>query len=364
MSQPARRGFYRPELDLLRFVAFLLVFFDHALGGFGLPLVSKFGEACRSGLPVFFLLSSYLITELLLREHRKTGTIHIKAFFLRRVLRIWPLYLLFLTAVYLAWRLGHGYFPGPAFLAFLFISGNWYVYAFGFLQFAVGPLWSISVEEQFYLVWPFLVLVGAQRALKAFIPVVLLASVVAIWYSGHYDLPLNKYWTNSLIQFQFFAFGAIIALVLHDREFTLSARGRGLFFGAGCAAFLSLVFLFPLAANLSINALHLLIAYGLMGVMSVCLFLGFYGMRLPAVCSPLVYLGRISYGMYVFHLSILQVIGSFLHRHGKWATIPFQMAGMMAALGLTILVAMASYRFLESPFLRLKDRFTFVHSRS
>lgn len=366
MPPQASKGFYRPELDVLRFLAFLLVFFDHASSGLRLTsaLATRFGEACKSGLPVFFLLSSYLITELLLREHRKTGTIHIKAFFVRRVLRIWPLYLFFVTAIYFAARMGHGFFPTQAFLAFLFISGNWYVYVHGFLQFGVGPLWSISVEEQYYLVWPFLVLLGAKRALKTAIVVVLLVSIAAMWYSGHHNLPFNKYWTNSLIQFQYFALGAVVALLLHDREFTPSVSQRALFFGASIASFLSLVLFFPMAPGLHMDAFHLLMGYAMMGVMSIGLFLGVYGMRLSSTCAPLIYLGRISYGLYVFHLLVLQATSSLLRHRGMDATLPRQFLGTAIALGITIAVAMASYRFLESPFLRLKSRFTFVHSRS
>ena len=94
------KNFYRPELDALRFLAFLLVFFDHGSGSFHSALATKIGEASRCGLQLFFILSAYLISELLLREREKTGTVHILSFFVRRVLRIWPLYFLFIGAVY------------------------------------------------------------------------------------------------------------------------------------------------------------------------------------------------------------------------------------------------------------------------
>ena len=85
------RGFYRPELDAVRFVAFFAVFCHHLL-----PKITgaypHLVRACGFGLPLFFVLSAYLIGELLLREKEQYQTIDLRAFYIRRILRIWPLY--------------------------------------------------------------------------------------------------------------------------------------------------------------------------------------------------------------------------------------------------------------------------------
>lgn len=362
-AAPTGKKFYQPELDVLRFVAFLLVFFDHGSGSFHSALASKFGEASRSGLQLFFILSAYLISELLLRERERTGTIHMKAFFIRRVLRIWPLYFLFIGAVYVAGRFGHGFFPTGALIAFVLLAGNWWIYFNGFLQFAVGILWSISVEEQFYLVWPWLVRFGGERALRATIPVVCTVSALALWYSGHHALPVNKYWTNSLIEFAYFGIGAALAIWLHQRTFHPSRVQRCLLFAAAVGAFLLIVFRFPVAApDRIIDTPGLFAAFTLLGVVSVCLFLGFFKMQGFSDKSLLVRLGKISYGLYVFHLFALQACEAVLrrvHLHG----MSYGLVQLSMALAVTIVMAALSYRFLETPFLRLKSRFTFVHSR-
>src|SRR6185437_12176413 len=124
--------YYRPELDALRFFAFLAVLIHHGpetprIGGFGLSM--------------FFMLSAYLITELLTREREQTGTISWRLFFIRRSLRIWPLYfaVVFLLADHRAW------------LVLVLFIANWSQADPGRLA---APLWSLSIEEQFYLFWP------------------------------------------------------------------------------------------------------------------------------------------------------------------------------------------------------------------
>src|SRR5215218_7670570 len=131
--------FYHPELDLLRFFAFLAVFMHHALPrdaayytGAGVPpavtqwlLTAK--EAGSFGLDLFFALSAYLITELLLREHASQGSFSISAFYIRRALRIWPLYFIFLALTVLVVPT---IFPkdsfGPIYIvSFTLFVGNW-----------------------------------------------------------------------------------------------------------------------------------------------------------------------------------------------------------------------------------------------
>src|SRR5258707_11587748 len=168
---PGKR-FYRPELDALRFFAFLWVFAFHRMDYAPIdpvtqPLAYSIYTAGAFGVPLFFLLSSFLIVELLLRERAQTGTIHIKAFYIRRMLRIWPLYL---AAFFGLAALGH-YMPdvGPktyhSWLAFLLFAGNWYILRYGWIAGPIDPLWSIAVEEQFYIAIPLLARFGGRRIL-------------------------------------------------------------------------------------------------------------------------------------------------------------------------------------------------------
>lgn len=148
--------YYRPELDVLRCCAFAMVFACHVM-----PTTAHAARAYlalratgAAGIELFFTLSAYLIAELIQRERTRTGSFDVAAFYARRALRIWPLYgCALLAAIFVARAAGHP-LPATTITAYAFMLGNWDVVARGFLAYGFGPLWTISVEEQFYLVWP------------------------------------------------------------------------------------------------------------------------------------------------------------------------------------------------------------------
>lgn len=364
-SVPSER-YYRPELDLLRALAFLMVFAHHALSALKGTLVHNVVEVCSTGVQIFFLLSAFLITELLLREREQTGTIHMRSFYLRRILRIWPLYFAFLGFTwFLAVFFHRGEFPWLALLAFTLLSGNWYVHFFGWLLSIAGPLWSISVEEQFYLIWPFVIRVGSRRAaywVSAFFLV--LTAVVALIVGQHVPVKRFSYWTNSFLEFEFFAVGALLALVLHRRDTALRPAIRLLYLVAGMAM-LGVAFLgFHLDQEAVTRSWDLLGGFLLLGVAVALFFRGFLGARLPRAAAPLVTLGKVSYGLYVFHYGCLQICTKLVPRLGL---APTSSKGILVVatvgLALTLAMAFASYRLLEQPFLLIKRRFTVVKSR-
>src|ERR1700761_3916605 len=151
--------FYRPGLDIFRGLAFLLVFVAHGLIK-NIDKPTQLGAIARAGefgVCIFFFLSSYLITELLLRERRDTGTIQIPAFYIRRILRIWPLYFAMITMGWFTGLFSSKHTLSAAWIAALvLLFSNWYTADRGYPPGFLFPLWSISLEEQFYLIWPLL----------------------------------------------------------------------------------------------------------------------------------------------------------------------------------------------------------------
>jgi peptidoglycan/LPS O-acetylase OafA/YrhL len=356
--------FYRPELDGLRFLAFLVVFVCHALqpaedfwvrktGALLGPWVAAGVRGGRFGVDLFFVLSSYLITEILLRERRRQP-VNVKAFWARRILRIWPLYFTFLLAAILfAPRIMVVEHLSTRYaVAFAFFAGNWAVATGGFQASVVMHLWSVSMEEQFYLSWPLAVRWLSPRRLVgltiALIPISML--VRAYLTVTHGDAREPVVWVNTFARLDPIAIGALLAMKLDGRVPALGAwRARGLI--AGGALIVLLVsryevglFAHPVGGALGYTAVAVACAMTIVGALGL-------GPG-SALARPVpVYLGRISYGAYVFHYFCAHLVS----QRANSALAP------VWSFALTIALASASYRWLETPFLKLKDRFSPIH---
>lgn len=354
---------YRPELDLLRLLAFLLVFSHHSMDFFpDHPTLNFVGAAAASGLQLFFLLSSYLITELLLRERETTGSIHLRAFFMRRVLRIWPLYFLAIGGALAVSHFTHfGVITGRQFLFYLLLAGNWWSVFHGFIPTVIGPLWSISVEEQYYVLWPLLGRLGGRRALAVAAGLCLMVSTVALVHLGSEFASKPAVWSNSFVEFEFFSLGAILALILHNRTFHLPAFVRPLMLIAAATAMLSAEMKWGIIRNAHSGVTALLCGYNLVAVGVVLLFLAFYAAPVPTWSEPFLFLGKISYGLYVFHDLAIRLVYRLGHRYNSTGASSLKCA---VALAVCIGIASLSYRWIELPFLHLKKRFTFIPNRA
>jgi peptidoglycan/LPS O-acetylase OafA/YrhL len=352
--------FHLPELDIVRLIAFVTVYLHHFRAFYAQkPGWGKEAEyACGAGMQLFFLLSSYLITELLLRELEKTRTVHVRAFFARRILRIWPLYFVFLGACFaLSKTTKLTVLTTPQLLALIFFWGNWWVVQYGFLTTFASPLWSISLEEQYYIIWPFIARTG-KRGILAVCLCLLVLSNGTLWYLGTHNTPRPSVWCNSFVEFQFFAIGGILALALHRRKFAMYGWFRPILFVCAAAIVFFAQVRFRIAANAILGPRDLIPGYAFFGVGVVLIFLSFYGAKLPRGSAPFIYLGRISYGLYVFHeLAIVIAVAFGAQFHWPIAV------KVAAALALCVGLAAFSYRYLETPFLRLKSRFTFILSQ-
>jgi peptidoglycan/LPS O-acetylase OafA/YrhL len=375
-SQSATIRFYRPELDLLRFFAFFGVFFFHSalygpeffakhhLPGFILVLESSLAKAGAYGVDLFFLLSAYLITELLLREKLHRGALDVTAFYIRRILRIWPLYFAFIALVALVPALNPNHEFGPHYvIPFLLLGGNWSLVAFGFPGTSVAvPLWSVSVEEQFYLLWPPIVSKLSRRyILVAAVVMIAIANatrISALLLHAHHP----QVWCNTLARLDPMAFGIILAVVLRGGipHFRTALRLMLLLFGL-----LDMV-LVARYADLNSPLIPLfwkrtLLGYPAVAIGCALVLLAFLGSRSRLIESAaLRYLGKISYGLYVFHelaISISDRILTMSHNMLRGGL------RFVLALAITMLLAAISYRFLEAPFLDLKRKFTHVPSR-
>lgn len=363
-SRGTSNRFYRPELDALRFFAFVCVFAAHSISSGGaddvtawkahFATIRSFTDCGAFGLCIFFFLSSYLITELLIRERDKTRTVHLKSFYVRRILRIWPLY-------YLGVLVG---------LAFSFVAphrfgldGKHIFFLVAFLGYLggtfhsnpIGPLWSISVEELFYFVWPTIIKLGGVRSLIG-------VSILCVFISLAATMSPLDDWSNPLVQFLFFATGALFAFWARRTAFTLPLGFRAILFGSGLVAWY-----FSGGNILRVPAiLTSFERYAFVDLGCILIFLALFRLPRNFVPSWTIYLGKISYGLYVFHLCCIFTVRFILLKlypgsiHRAW----LMLAVIGLGFGTDVLISALSYRFFERPFLRLKERFTFIPSRA
>lgn len=360
--------FYRPELDVLRFGAFILVFFCHAMPGMdgstlGAHLWNSVKGGCGFGVSLFFLLSAYLITELLLRERESTGSIQIGAFYIRRALRIWPIYFLMLLATFFIGLGVHTFHVTVgALAAYSLLVGNWYTVLHGYLPVAAAPLWSIGVEEQFYIGWPTLVRFSRPRILAGVSIALWIVSQIAVFYLGLRHARLSDVvWANSLVHAQYFAVGALLSVALRGAVPGFKVHTRWMMVGGGLLLLFGAYSVLAFSGmEVTADGLHALSCFLLAGAGATLIFLGTIGAKIPSTLKPIVTLGKMSYGLYVFHsicLLVTERTAERLHLHGG---LP---AAVFVALPLTALVSYMSYRYFETPFLRLKERFTIIESR-
>lgn len=366
----SERRFYHPELDVLRFFAFCMVFAGHSFPAEDLLLNRGFPNLVHDvlcavalvgqfGVDVFFALSAYLITELLLREKVRFCQVDVRSFYIRRILRIWPLYFAFLFTA----TAGSGWLTGKqdslgTVAAFTFLVGNWWVVFRGWPSLGICPLWSVSVEEQFYLVWPLLVRRLNSRQLLLACGLLLIVASSAQIYLGMNHTPVGMLWCNTLVHLDPIALGSVAAILLRGRTLKLAGWLRLPLFASGFGLIVIAACYLPVDDRMRPSSIF--VGFPLVALGSVIMLIAILSETPPWFArGPLVYLGRISYGLYVCHLLILSVVGPFVDRlsHSKMVH-----GGMPIAFLLTIVVAALSYRYLESPFLRIKERFARIPS--
>jgi peptidoglycan/LPS O-acetylase OafA/YrhL len=241
----------------------------------------------------------------LLREKCQRGALDVPAFYIRRILRIWPLYFAFVALAALAPALNPNHEFGLRYvIPFLLLSGNWSLVAFGFPGTSVAiPLWSVSVEEQFYLLWPPIVSRLSRRhilfAAVAMIAIANLTRTAAVLLHAHQP----QVWCNTLARLDPIAVGIILAAILHGEipRFHTALRVAMLLFG------LFDLVLVTRYADLNSRIVPLPWASTLIGYPAVAfgctlILLAVLGSRSRVTDSgALRYLGKISYGLYVYH---------------------------------------------------------------
>lgn len=316
------------------------------------------------GLCLFFTLSAYLITDLLLDERENHGGFSVWRFYVRRALRIWPLYF---TGIAIGVALSvflHDSAGVTAFAWYLLFAGNFFIASFGYFGNPMMPLWSISIEEQFYLISPWAIRWLSRRGLLLFALFLMIAANITLFALGQRHADTNTaVWANSLVQFEMFATGMLLALA--RKQFAWNRPGLGwLLVLTGPILWFIACFVFHAkqqgTAGRAVNGMTLSIGYGFIALGCACILHGFCMIGPTHVPRWAAYLGRISYGLYVFHVLAIELTRIYFQQLPGFL---YSTAAALVAFLLTVSAAVLSYTYLESPFLRVKRRFEVVHSK-
>ena len=344
---------YIPQLDVLRGVAILAVMFHHI--GKDVPALhmEKIGGYGWTGVDLFFVLSGFLITGILLEAKGKAR--YFQNFYARRVLRIWPLYfgLLFFTFVALPLvipslrqRIFQDAYPWQSYLFFLQNLFSTKEIGFG----PVGVTWSLAIEEQYYLVWPLLVLALPLRWLKSAALGAFCLSVVIRLLQSFGNLHLFIY-TNTFSRLDGIALGSFLAIVLPTASEQIVRRAATIVLPLSIVTVVFTEWFFGEKTWFLYSGLALAFAAVL------CLSIN---SELLKNRPLLAYTGKISFGLYLIHVPVFDMLREpKIRSRLSWFHSPaLNDLVLLVCMILTVyLVASASWHFLESPILKLKNKF-------
>lgn len=361
---------YFPTLDGLRFFAFLLIFLHHVTfymqQDYATNSITSFLHSNGwIGVSFFFSLTGFLTTYLLLVEKEKLGRIDIKSYQIKRILRIWPLYFIAIIVGYCFYFFisgGFGKNPGeyvldvkqhfPWFLTFL---GNWGIAlnSWGGSR-AISELWAVCVDQQFYLLWPFAVLL--MKNFRRSIWVSLLLISFSILFRGFLlstGTGHPQVYVNSLNWLDTFTFGALAAQILFFKPafFEKFKFLYSTFLQIFVMAFL-IVYLYVLTISNNVGSRVDVWSYSFIGLIATYLIV--CGISSNSVLSIVfknnffVKLGKLGYGLYVWHILALEIIFYTIGKSGNDYFLIF------LGLPLTVIFAILSSRLIEKPFLHLK----------
>ncbi|MBJ6144628.1 acyltransferase [Hymenobacter sp. BT559] len=368
---PAKLHFH--SLEALRFFAFFKVFLLHLPLAIPSPVLSYLKRGGGIGVQFFFVLSGFLITYLLVADKLTRGQVDIRRFFIRRSLRIWPLFYAMVGLAFLlpdAWAdrwglhmVGGGYVPDWRF-SFTFLENYKMLLADNSPRTTPLPVfWSLCIEEHFYLVWMLLVFLLPVRRLPWFL-LACLPLACLFRYLEPLALPTNtQVETNDLLtHLDVFAVGGLLGYWVATDYPGFSARVNSwplpLRYGIMSVVLVAVLFqvdVLPYVPRSLFNVFRPLLIATLFSAL-IALFLPAHSaIRLKS--RVLAYLGTISYGLYVFHIVVIHVAFQYcllyhitLDTWGK-GTVMF-----LVTFGGSVVLSSLSFHYFEQPFLRLRDR--------
>ena len=310
---------------------------------------------------MFFVISGFLITYLLLHESEKTNTVDIPKFYLRRILRIWPIYYGYILVVFGVLSLFHlqNELANPKIWYYLFFTAN-IPFFMGSVIMPIVHYWSIGVEEQFYLFWPWLVKYGKKNILK--IAIIICCVWMACKWGSYIVFGKNHlYRFFSVTRFDCMMVGAIGAILYY--------RGNAVFIRVSTNKWVTTIaWILLLASDYYAFLIPAPLRIEFLAIVSLAVIMSQLADR-PFIINLenrfFDFVGKISYGIYVIHPIIIFVFSKWYSTLNINLPNAIQYVLIYSSITLiTIGLAWISYTFYEKPFLKLKSRFAIIQSKN
>jgi peptidoglycan/LPS O-acetylase OafA/YrhL len=346
------------SLNGFRGIAVLMVIWHHTASTYfpGIRLL-RLGYL---GVDFFFVISGFLITTLLLREKTRTDGISLKHFYMRRALRIFPIYYtVILVYIIVVQIFEHGTPVGLGFMSnlkyYLTYTSNWFV-QLDQPRVIFYLAWSLATEEQFYMVWPSVEKFLKERWVIIFsVSLILISTTAALGWLAPI-LPVKSLLTMILKRISVaICLGVLLAHILHSRKsFAIAHKLVG--HRWSCMIILAgLILAMQLPSRLHVLNFNLIYVF-MMLLIGSCVIRNDHWLSKPMAWPPLALVGLLSYGIYLMHMLCCNAVRIALSAVGisyKYLVFPLTTILVLA-------VAWVSYTYFESYFLRLKERFSRV----
>ncbi|OSZ80906.1 hypothetical protein CAP36_06605 [Chitinophagaceae bacterium IBVUCB2] len=348
-------------LNGIRALAAFSVIATHIIQSFSLFNLQQVQllETGNYGVTMFFTLSGFLITYLLLQEKQNFGRVNIRKFYLRRILRIWPLYYLYLLMAVIVFFFYDEQLLNSYFIYYIFLLAN-IPFIYGAHNLVTGHYWSLGVEEQFYLFWPWVI--GKVNKLIVWVSTfIIVFLVVKFIFWQIFKETGNPIYYNMIhiTRFHCMAIGALGAILLFRKN---------IFFLKCSTHCITQLILWVIIVMIAVNKFRIAVAVDqeIFSVVSILLIINVAlnpKSFLKLDNAILNYLGKISYGLYIYHPLVIFFFAKLFNAEMNGLSERSRIFTLFGSIFiLTIAISTFSYFFFEKFFLKLKERVASIHA--
>ena len=350
----AKSNGYFPSLDGMRAISIILVYLSHLLVSSKLYTTSPIPGGL--GVTIFFFISGFLITNLLITEFEKDHKINLKLFYIRRILRLYPPMLLMMLCITIFLFVSQRIFLYKEIMAALFYYENYFVTYHPYYDSKYYILWSLAVEEHFYIIFPLILFFLLKKPKLLFGTIIILTIVplllrfiIVIHYNANH---ISDSYTYLLTHYRFdsILYGCLTSIIINSRY---SNKYFKLILSK--PVYITALMVFCITMLFRNEFFRQTLRYSLQGLSFMCLIpMVIYNKKIDFFKKVLslegmVLVGKLSYSIYLFHYAVIKILDYFVFTN--------KVTYIIVNIVFTAALSLASYFYLEVPIMKIRKRF-------